>query len=65
MNLKMPQMRPMIIDNVDLPDGLYHVQTSYLCAGFIVKDKKVIRCAPILKKHFDYYLRMAIRIGDA
>ena len=30
-------------------DGLYHVLTPRLCAGFVVENGKVTRCAPILR----------------
>lgn len=42
-----------------MKDGLYQVITSYLCAGFIVKDGKIIHCAPILKKKINYWITKA------
>lgn len=45
-------------------DGLYQVTTHYLCAGFIIKDGKLTECAPILRKKFEYWKIVAIRIGD-
>jgi hypothetical protein len=47
-----------------LPDGLYQVTTSYLCAGFVVRDGKVVDCAPILRKRLSYWLTLAVRIGS-
>ena len=44
-------------------DGLYRVETSYLCAGFVVSRGVVIRCAPILRKKIDYWRTVATRIG--
>ena len=45
-------------------DGLYRVTTSYLCAGFVVKNGTVTRCAPILRKKLSYWMTIAVRIGD-
>lgn len=45
-------------------DGLYRVTTSYLCAGFIIKNNKCIRCAPILQSKLKYWMTIAKRIGD-
>lgn len=45
-------------------DGLYRVETPYLCAGFVVENGKVTRCAPILHSKFDYWLTIAIRISS-
>jgi hypothetical protein len=40
-------------------DGLYRVVTSYLCAGFVVEDGKIIFCAPILRKKISYWKTIA------
>ena len=45
-----------------LKDGLYRVITKYLCAGFIIKDNKIIKCAPILKKKINYWKTIAKRV---
>lgn len=45
-------MQPMI-------DGLYRVSTHYLCAGFIVRDGRVVHCAPILRKRLAHWARVA------
>lgn len=42
-----------------LDDGLYRVTTNFLCAGFIVKDGVIVRCAPILKKRIEYWKKIA------
>lgn len=47
-----------------LIDGLYRVKTSYLCAGFVVQDNKVIRCAPILQTKLNYWIMKAIYLGN-
>jgi len=46
----------------NLSDGLYRVATSYLCAGFVVKNSTVIRIAPILIKKFNYFKTIAIKV---
>jgi hypothetical protein len=40
-------------------DGLYRVETSYLCAGFVVENGKVVTCAPILRKKLAYWQTVA------
>ena len=45
-------------------DGLYQVTTNYLCAGFVVKNGKVVTMAPILRKRIEYWKTVAKRIGD-
>lgn len=40
---------------MNLKNGLYQVTTKYLCAGFIIKDNKVIKCAPILRRKLSYF----------
>lgn len=47
-----------------LPDGLYRVTTSYLCAGFVVRSGLVTACAPILIKRFAYWQTVAVRVAD-
>jgi hypothetical protein len=48
---------------VCLSDGIYQVRTSYLCAGFTVKDGCAVECAPILRKSFSYWTKRARRVG--
>lgn len=50
--------------NKRLKDGLYRVETSYLCAGFVIKNKKITECANILRKRLDYWKTIAERISD-
>ena len=45
-------------------DGVYQVTTSYFCAGFIMFEDNVVSCAPILRKKFNYYKTLAVRIGE-
>jgi hypothetical protein len=44
-------------------DGLYRVVTSYLCAGFVVENGTVTRCAPILRGKLPYWQTIATRVG--
>lgn len=46
-----------------MKDGLYRVTTKYLCAGFVVENGKVTRCAPILRKNIKYWMTIAKWIG--
>jgi len=45
-------------------DGLYRVENSLLCAGFVVKRGRVVCCAPILRRFIEQYRRIAIRIEE-
>lgn len=45
-----------------MKDGLYRVGTSYLAAGFVVKDGVVTHCAPILRRKLDYWKTVATLI---
>lgn len=40
-------------------DGVYVVQTRYFTAGFDIRDGKVTRCAPILRKRLAYWQTIA------
>lgn len=42
-----------------MKDGLYQVTTKYLCAGFTIKDNKIIECAQILRKKIKYWVTVA------
>ncbi len=42
-----------------MKDGIYQVTTSYLCAGFIIKDNKITDCAPILRNKIEYWKTIA------
>jgi hypothetical protein len=42
-----------------MKDGLYRVNTAYLCAGFTIRDGILHRCAPILRRKIDYWMRVA------
>lgn len=46
-----------------MKDGLYQVTTSYLCAGFVIQNGVIVRCAPILKKRLTYWKTIAIRVN--
>lgn len=47
-----------------LADGLYRVVTRYLCAGFVIENGTVVKCAPILKKRIRYWMTVAVRVGS-
>ena len=47
-----------------MKDGLYRVKTSYLCAGFTVKNNTVDRYAPILKRKILYWKTIAVWICE-
>jgi hypothetical protein len=42
-----------------MKDGLYRVTTPYLCAGFVVRDGRVVACAPILRRKLAYWQTVA------
>lgn len=42
-----------------MKDGLYRVETKYFCAGFVVENNKIVRCAPILKNKIKYWKTIA------
>lgn len=44
---------------VNFVDGLYRVVARDLCAGFVVIDKHVTMCAPILRKRLSYWVQFA------
>ncbi len=46
-----------------IPDGLYQVTTSYLCAGFVLAGGEVVACAPILRRKLSYWMTVAVRVG--
>lgn len=45
-----------------MKDGLYQVTTPYLCAGFVVRNGRVVYCAPILEKRLSYWMTKAVWI---
>ena len=47
-----------------MKDGLYQVTTKYLCAGFEMKDNKVVSCAPILVNKIEYWKTIAKYLCD-
>lgn len=46
-----------------IPDGLYRVTTSYLCAGFVIEKGLITMCAPILQKRLSYWVTIAMRVN--
>jgi hypothetical protein len=49
---------------IELSNGLYRVTTEYLCAGFIVRDGRVVNCAPILRKRLPYWITIAVKVEE-
>lgn len=49
----------------DRRDGVYRVEYKGITAGFVVKDGKVVACAPILRKKFKWWWTIAVRIDEA
>ena len=47
-----------------MTDGLYQVKTSYLCAGFVIKDGQVVLVAPILLKRIEYWKTIAKKVSE-
>jgi hypothetical protein len=47
-----------------LKDGLYRVVTDYFVAGFIIKNGRVIKWAPILNRKIDYWIFQAEWVCD-
>lgn len=45
-----------------LRDGLYRVTTGYLCAGFVVRDGRVVMCAPILRRKLEWWTLQAVEV---
>lgn len=46
-----------------IPDGLYRVVESYLVAGFVVRDGRVVECAPILRRNIRFWMTVATWIA--
>lgn len=42
-----------------MKDGLYQVTYKGICAGFVIEDDKVTRCAPILRKKMSFWKKIA------
>lgn len=51
-------------DFVWFDDGAYQCTTHFACAGFVVKDNRIVAIAPILRKRFwGYWQLMAKKVG--
>lgn len=42
-----------------MKDGLYIVNHGSITAAFVVRDGEVTNCAPVLRKKFDFFARIA------
>lgn len=47
------------MQDIPLPDGLYRVVTNYFVAGFIIEGGNLVSCAPILRRNFKHWTRIA------
>jgi hypothetical protein len=45
-----------------LEDGLWQVDVGGICAGFVIIDGEVVRCAPILRRSFPFWVKFAKRV---
>jgi hypothetical protein len=45
-------------------DGVYDVTNEQLSAGFAIWQGRLVWCAPILRKRFDYWARQAQWVGE-
>ena len=43
-------------------EGLYRICTPRLCAGFVLREGKVIACAPVLRRRLAYWRKIAASI---
>ena len=50
-------------DPEKMEDGLYVVMKGPVTAAFVVEKGEVTRCAPILRRSFNYWKRFARRIS--
>lgn len=46
-----------------MTDGTYQVCYGSICAGFVIKDGKLLHCAPILRRKFSFFKTIAKRVG--
>ncbi len=46
-----------------MSDGLYQVSYKGICAGFDIKDGRVVECAPILRKKIDFWKTIAVKVS--
>ena len=45
-------------------DGTYQVTTKHFVAGFVIKAGKLIACAPILKRNFLFWAKLAKKVPE-
>lgn len=46
-------------------DGLYRVTYKGICAGFIVEDGVITRCAPILRKKISFFKLLGVLVKNS
>lgn len=42
-----------------MKNGLYQVNYKGICAGFVIKNDKLIRCAPVLRNKIEFWKTIA------
>lgn len=45
-----------------MDDGLYRVLYKGICAGFVVKRGRIVKCAPILRRKMAFWKTIATKI---
>jgi hypothetical protein len=48
-----------------MSDGLYRVETETFVAGFVIEHGRVTRCAPILRRRLQFWIKNASRVTRA
>jgi hypothetical protein len=48
-----------------LSDGLYRVETKTFVAGFVIEHGRVTRCALILRRQLQFWIKNASRVTRA
>ncbi len=43
-----------------MKDGLYRIDKYDKCGGFVVEGGRVVLCAPVFRKRFDFWVRFAV-----
>jgi hypothetical protein len=46
-----------------MKDGVYQVNWQGISAGFVVENGEVTQCAPVLRRRFPFFSRIARRIS--
>lgn len=60
LSLSVVYLRVLLLFPLFMRDGLYRVCTPHLCAGFVVLNGRITRCAPVLRKRTAYWRTIAV-----